>query len=81
MHMSTYFIDMELCDLNLDTYIHRRWTTLIESKMPYFTIELPPSMKLAQIRGVVKDIASGLAYVHEHGEVHRDLKPANGNSP
>ena len=27
---------------------------------------------------ILADIADGLAYIHELGEVHRDLKPSNG---
>jgi serine/threonine protein kinase len=70
---------MELCDLNLQTYINRKWTSTMEMLMPYFTIrDVPPKLKLAQIWSIMEDIASGLDFIHSQGEVHRDLKPSNG---
>jgi len=71
---------MEFCEVTLWTYIYRKWTPQIETDMPYFTIPLPPKMALSQLRGIMEDIASGLSFIHEHGQVHRDIKPANGMS-
>ena len=34
-------------------------------------------MSVAQVLDVVAQVASGLAYAHEHGIVHRDIKPSN----
>ena len=34
-------------------------------------------MPVAQVLDVVAQVASGLAYAHEHGIVHRDIKPSN----
>ena len=31
-----YFLDMEFCDFNLDTYIQRKWTAEIREKAPQF---------------------------------------------
>jgi eukaryotic-like serine/threonine-protein kinase len=32
----------------------------------------------SKIWGIMKDIASGLAFIHQQKEIHRDLKPENG---
>jgi len=75
---SYYHLDMELCDLNLQHYIERKWTPAIQEKMPYFTVEpLPMRNKRAQIWDIMEDITSGLAFIHLHKEIHRDLKPRN----
>ena len=75
-----YFLDMELCDLNLDAYIHRRWTENIRLKSPHLieADELPESERLAQVGVIAKDIVTGVAFIHSHKEIHRDLKPQNG---
>ena len=61
-----YYIDMELCDSNLDKFMrdHRP-----SSSSP---IQLP------LVWNIIVQITSGLAFIHEHGEVHRDIKPRNG---
>jgi serine/threonine protein kinase len=74
----TYYIDMELCDINLRTFIDENWTIELQEKMPYFTIDLPPRLKIAQLWSIMEDIASGVAFLHQLGEVHRDIKPENG---
>jgi len=65
-----YFIDMELCDLNLDDYIHREPSANLS--------ELTGSASPLQIWVVMSHIAVGLEYIHRKGHVHRDIKPANG---
>lgn len=79
-----YYLDMELCDLNLDTYIRRDWTKPgLRRKVPNFVDvdNLPLEFQLAQIGDIMKDITSGVAFIHSQKEVHRDLKPKNSNSP
>jgi serine/threonine protein kinase len=77
LYRTLYFIDMELCDMNLETYIYVESVSTIEEKSVYFR-QLPSPLKVEQVWGIVTDITSGLVYIHGHGEVHRDLKPANG---
>jgi serine/threonine protein kinase len=59
-----YFLDMELCGDNLETFIknHCRVGGTAVAVLTLF-----------------KDIVAGIEYIHANGEVHRDLKPANGN--
>jgi serine/threonine protein kinase len=73
-----YFLDMELCELNLEHYIERKWTPLITAKVPYFTNEQPTRMRTSQIWDIMEDISSGVGFIHLQNEIHRDLKPRNG---
>ena len=75
-----YYIDMELCDFNLETYILRKWEPPMSLKVPHFTNFdlLKPDQKLGQILTIMKDIANGVAFIHLQQETHRDLKPRNG---
>jgi serine/threonine protein kinase len=74
-----YYLDMELCDLNLQAYIERKWTSVTEEKMPYFTRgDLGPRKRMAQIWDIMEDVTSGIAFIHSLQEIHRDMKPRNG---
>jgi serine/threonine protein kinase len=72
-----YFIDMELCDLNLDVFINS-WTS--REGLPFFVRDRPPPLKAQQIWNVMIPIACGTEYIHSLELVHRDLKPANSMS-
>ena len=76
-----YFIDMEICDLNLAQYIHRLTPITPSESIPYFVKDASPPLKVQQIWNIVRQIANGLKYMHSLNMVHRDLKPANGGSP
>ena len=66
-----YFFDMELCDFNLATHIHKWRQTVPENGVNGL-------LRLAEIGNIITDITNGIAFVHLHGETHRDLKPRNG---
>jgi serine/threonine protein kinase len=76
-----YFIDMELCALNLSEYIYRQNPVAASESMPYFIKNAPPPLKSQQIWNIMRQIASGLTYIHDVRLGHRDLKPANGTFP
>ena len=76
-----YFIDMELCDLNLERWIYRKWDEATANKLPYLTAQLPSRARLGQVWDIMEDITRALAFIHENHEIHHDLKPGNGLYP
>jgi len=72
-----YFIDMELCDLNLDDYIHWEPSAKL-SKLMLYIIRETGSVSPLQICVVMSQIAVAVEYIHQKGHIHRDIKPANG---
>jgi len=71
-----YFIDMEFCGMNLRDYIYRMPSDKLNAFPPSLD-SLPTSLKELHIWTIMKQIVSGLQYLHSHGEVHRDLKSSN----
>jgi serine/threonine protein kinase len=82
--MSLYYIDMELCDLNLEDYItgQRSSTVSIEWQMSPESAKInipgPSNVKFTMILSIMNDITDGLAFMHSRKVIHRDLKPPNG---
>lgn len=76
LNAASYFIDMELCELNLDEYIRGRKTGVYglldwaEAAKQGYTIFLTVA--------IMQQLLSGLIFIHHHREVHRDLDPKNG---
>jgi len=77
---SLYFLDMEYCDLNLECWIQRRWSSALEQKLPYLTANVPSRTRMTLIWDVMEDLTKGVAFIHSQRQVHRDLKPRNSNS-
>jgi len=74
-----YYIDMELCDMSLNDYLHPKLPPDPSASLPCF-IEGGGSNSLIQMWTIMSQIASGLEYIHRKGHVHRDIKPANGSA-
>lgn len=80
-----YFIDMELCDLNLHDYIqgHRSMTLEVYDTLDP-RIFVPPECdileKMRNVWAIMIHISQGLEFLHQYGQVHRDLKPRNSKS-
>lgn len=77
---STYFLDMECCPMTLDTFICHQFSSAlgISHFLPLttnFPSILPPVFSLWSI---MRDITSGLKFIHLLNTIHRDIKPKNG---
>lgn len=74
-----YYIDMELCDGNLEEYIHgKRLQDFHISDNPRLFGARFDDNTILQIWDIMEQISSGLEFIHSCHEVHRDLKPRNG---
>ena len=81
---SIYFIDMELCNLNLHDYIYRteeysRHASAFSNNLTFVVEDSSPQLKLVNIWTIIDHIAQGLEFIHEKHYIHRDLKPLNSN--
>lgn len=65
---SYYFIDMELCDINLECYIERQRNEAIEKELSY--LAAISSFGMDQIWDIMQDITNGMAFIHSEKEVH-----------
>jgi len=74
-----YYIDMELCDMNLHDYIQSTTPADPSKSLPRF-IKGGETDSLLQIWTIMSQIASGVEYIHREQQIHRDIKPANGGA-
>lgn len=65
-----YFIDMELCELNLDYFIREGWPA-------DFSESRYASRGIIVVWDILRHIVNGLEFIHGLKEVHRDMKPRN----
>lgn len=72
---------MELCQWNLNAYIYPSVIPGLSVTRPDFVNALIRSIRNNEIWNIMKQIASGVDFIHQHKQVHRDLKPANGTYP
>ena len=71
---------MELCDYNLDQYVQNRRSAMAtkSSKILNEDSDEFGEFSLRNLSQILNEIASGIEFIHNLGEVHRDLKPSNG---
>jgi len=70
-----YFFDMELCEMNLEGYMHEHASKL---GLKYLDPIVDDELSSLSLWGIIRQITSGLDFIHNHRELHRDLKPRNG---
>lgn len=79
-----YYIDMELCDHNLDDYISDMSNDMHALIHHSLSTRLSRSAfkkrRELDIWDIMEQISNGLRFIHGCGEVHRDLKPSNSMS-
>jgi serine/threonine protein kinase len=75
-----YYIDMEICEGNLEDYIKGNDRKMFEAAL-FSRMDVGHLAKATTIWNIMEQIASGLCFIHACGEVHRDVKPRNGNTP
>ena len=75
-----YYINMELCDMSLDDYIHPKSTLGPSNSLPYY-VKGGGTDSMVQMWTVMSQIASGVEYIHGERQIHRDLKPGNSDAP
>lgn len=74
----TYFIDMELCDLNLEEYL--QGTKLDIRGLIDWQTAAQEGQRSYLILAIMQQLLGALKFIHDHDEVHRDLAPQNSNS-
>lgn len=82
-----YFIDMELCDIDLKEYLQGRRSIRDDNapvqhsaNLVFVSKDCGLQLKLQNAFIILSHITNGLEFAHEHNLVHRDLKPGNGTS-
>lgn len=74
--LGCFFIDMELCDFDLEEYISGRLTTPESKNLSEYSL----TNGAWNYWDIMEQISNGLKFIHERELVHRDLKPSNSIS-
>lgn len=71
-----YFIDMELCETDLEEYMSVKKQGI--RGLIDWDVARNEGQREFIIVAIVQQLLGGLAYVHKHNMVHRDMAPQNG---
>jgi len=72
-----YYIDMELCVLNLEEYMKQNLRSEF-GVHHFFNPSYSGELDFLSLWSITDQIATALEFLHAEGEFHRDLKPRNG---
>jgi serine/threonine protein kinase len=75
-----WFIDMELCDLNLQDFISQSWPPALDNTSPFLGRNISETERMSNVWNIIEQLVSGVAHLHDHNLVHRDIKPQNSKS-
>ena len=73
-----YYIDMELCEANLENYLHGETLTYDTCTNPRFLGAIFEKRGICHTWDIMHEISLGINFIHSCKQVHRDLKPRNG---
>ena len=77
-----WFIDMEVCTFNLRKYIRDLGKRVKDEMLPLpYRVKSGPLTVQENVWDIMKQISSGVAFMHTHNHIHRDIKPENSTQP
>ena len=78
---SVYYIDMNLCDMNLEDYIYRTAEKIDfvfqAASRAFVSKDSSERIRYDNLLTIMIQITAGLGFIHGKSQVHRDLKPRN----
>lgn len=75
-HSTDLFVDMELCQINLDEYLQGSKTGV--PGLIDWSASVEENQRPFLILAIFQQIIRGLDFIHRHGDVHCDLTPRKG---
>jgi serine/threonine protein kinase len=78
-----WFIDMEFCNFSLRKYIREVGKRSKDEILPLPYWVTSDTLRTIQqdVWDIMRQISSGVAFMHHHNHIHRDIKPENSTQP